>query len=515
MARRYINTAKFNPYSFSEMWEPAKYATDVHKEQLAAFSELGAKSAMLGDLIDKDKDPEDYAAWVNYTNNLRAGVNDLMSSGLSTNTLNRLQGSTIDYYKNIKPIEVSLENKQKFAESLQKVALTKPNSVFVKDVNDYNLRDYRSGVPMVEFLDLDAIKTEAAQLAQVSANDLVRMLPPEQYSKYLNIIKTKYGYTSQEVRDQLVDPESNLSALKQMLLESNGAGRLLESGKQSGYDRLNRAIDEGLYTGAVGKTNIKLDDTDAKMNLQWTEFNERRANNAFNRALALQKYNDEKNAAATQAQMMMDSKRNALVPELRGEGKNQQLRYNWGTAEAGTQSKDWQNGILGMISATSTYSGRTGNAKGKDLKVFKDAKGNETKLKVNNKDKDQTFAIAFDGRTNGNPLNGCGYAVKWNGEQYWISPENLGLPRQMITEMEALFGKNTRVSRDMFKTDQEYSDYSQLKNLISKWQQNPDYVDSKTKENIQSLIDNYTIAVTQKLGGQMDKQNTNYQQKPE
>lgn len=511
MARRYINTAKFNPYSFSEMWEPAKYATDVHKEQLAAFSELGAKSAMLGDLIDKDRDPEDYAAWANYTNNLRAGVNDLMTSGLSTNTLNRLQGSTIDYYKNIKPIEVSIENKQKFAESLQKVALTKPNSVFVKDVNDYNLRDYRSGVPMVEFLDLDAIRTEAQQLAQVTANDLVRMLPPEQYTKYVQVFKSKTGFSPTEVNAQLVDPESNLYALKQMLLESNGAGRLLETGKQNGYDRLNRAIDEGLYMGAVGKTEIKLDNTDAQMKLQWAKFNEEQTNNAFNRF----KYYNEKKAAEVQAQMIMDSKRNALVPEFRGEGKNQQLRYNWGAAEAGTQSKDWQNGILGMVSATSTYSGRTGNAKGKDFKVFVDAKENETKLKVNNKDKDQTFAIAFDGRTNGNPLNGCGYAIKWNDEQYWITPENLGLPRNMITQMEALFGKNTRVSRDMFSTDEEYNSYSQLKNNISKWQQNPYYVDSKTRESIQALIDNYTIAVTQKLGAQMDKQNTNYQQKPE
>lgn len=499
MARRYINTSQFNPYIFPELWQPAEAATQAHMQQAATFAELGANAAMLGDFIDPERDPEEYRAWDEYTQNLRRGSEALMRNGLSGTTFNSLWQSSVDYGAKIKPIETAVGNKQKFAQMLNQTALQHPNTLFIKDPNDYALRDYKAGIPQPEIIDIDAVQKEAELLGKIYANDKVRYMQPQQYDRYRQMIIQKYGDSFDEAMQNISDSNQRLYQIKQMLMEAIGANRLLDNGKQRGYNRLDRAVDEALIAGAVGQTKADLDTTKAQMDLQWAKFNWDKQMDVARMTAASQ--------SAKQAEEEEQSKWLNSLSWHRASGSNSARVYGWATAAAGRQAREWQSIVYGNATAD-----------GSKFKV-KNMKGKEVTISQPDGSVDgDRFAITFEGPRNEKEFNLDStpyYLMQWNGETYRVSPDALGLPQNMVEEINYIFGSPskavrpdlegarslvTEYRRDPYNFAKDQTRYIQDP-TTGMWMVNP-YNDGRgvTKnEQLESIINGYTIAVEKSL----------------
>lgn len=475
MARRYINTSQFNPYTFQEMWQPAEAATNAHMQQATAFSQLGAQAAFLGDFIDPQKDPEEYAAWREYSSNLKSGAESLMHNGLTTSTYNTLWRSTVDYASKIKPIEFAVENKQKFAQMLNQTSLSHPNALFVKDQNDYTLKDYRSGVPQPELIDMDAVGNEAKTIAAAYANDKLRFENPQQYDRFRQIIRKKYGDTFDEAMANINDPEQRLYQIKQMVMESAGANRLLDNGKTGAYARLERTVDNSIITGAVGKTEANLDDTVFRHNLELAKF-------------AYQRQRDKQ--AAQDAIIAEDTRlRNNLVWEY-APGNRSRRQYGWAAMSHGKDAEKYQDLFLARLAG----------------RKVTDLKGNTVNLAKKagkSSEKNSEFGITFEGIRNSGEYNqprSPYYLVKWNGETYRVTANDLGLDGNTSRIIKYTFG-NTVPQRSSFASDDEYNTVMSNRRIVDEYRKNPAYFskDPQSSAYLDALIESFTLYAQKNL----------------
>ena len=486
MARRYINTSQFNPYTFQELWQPAEAATQAHIQQATAYSQLGAQAAMLGDFIDPERDPEEYAAWNEFTTNLRKGSDNLMRNGLTSNTYNTLWRSTVDYAGKIKPIELAVENKQKFAQMINQTSLQHPNALFVKDVNDYSLKDYKQGIPQPELIDMDAAQKEAATIAAVYANDKIRFEQPQQFDRFRQIITQKYGDSFDEAMMNMQDPNERLYQIKQMVMASYGADRLLDNGKDGSYQRLDKAVDNGILMGAVGKRESKLDDSYFKDSMELARFNYQRARDA---------QADEAAAMAEQSAMI-----NSLVWET-APGAGADRRLGWGASSSGNQAKAYQEMVRGRLVNAAHYD------KGDLPKKFKvyDMKGNEVKakdLKISKDARDCDFGITFEGfRKKGmNHFDSSpNFLMKWNGKMYRVSADALGLDNNAIEDIEYIFGNSVPNPNNM-STD-AYIRRDAGRKAVQTFRNNPMAAmnDAALNNEIQGYLTDFTISAQKAL----------------
>lgn len=507
MARRYINTSQFNPYTFQELWQPAEAATQAHVQQATAYSQLGAQAAMLGEFIDPQRDPEEYAAWNEFTTNLRNGSDSLMRNGLTSNTYNTLWRSTVDYAGKIKPIELAVENKQKFAQMLNQTSLQHPSTLFIKDANDYSLKDYRQGIPQPELIDMDAVQKEAETIAAIYANDKIRFMDPVQYDRYHQIITEKYGDTFDEALNGINDPNSRLNVIKQLVLESNGANRLLENGKTGGYNRLDKAVDMGILAGAVGKR-------DAKLNTDNAEFRIKEAHLALSqRAQRLNELKMAQEMAAADPNNETLKIMNSLVDEP-GQGINSRRVTRWYTAGNSSDAKDMQQTLLNRMTAASRFKNGDVN---KGIKVL-DAKGKEQTLKIDDKEKNPHFAIAFEGCGPGekNRKSSTYYKLKWNNKTYYVTPDQLAVDNHTKEAINYIFGSAIPpaiTSTTSPERQQEISDLWNQKRLVERWRKDPMMLSPDELETVQYAIDQLTTKIGTAMYEAAKAETTSYRQK--
>lgn len=477
MARRYTNTSQFNPYTFQELWQPAQAATQAHIQQATAYADLASKAAVLGDFINPEQDPEEYAAWNAYTQNLQQGSEGLMQNGLSTDTFNKLWQSSVAYARDIKPIETAVENKQKFAQMLSQTSLQHPEMLFVKGVEDYRLGEYRNGVPQIESIDMNAVQKEAATIAAVYANDKVRFGNPQQFDRFRQIITEKYGDTFEEALANMNDPNQILYAIKQRVMDSCGAERLLDNGKTGAYARLENAVDNGLLMGAVGKTTKQLDDTYFKDSLSAARF----------------AYERQKDAVAMVAQE--SAMLNSMVWES-APGTNSRRRYGWIASSHGKEAQTYQDAIYGRLMTAKNY--KNNGEVGKKFKVY-DMSGKEVsikELKPSDKARVSDFAITFEGIKNNGEYNlerSPYFLMKWNGKMYRVSADALGLDNANIENIEYIFGNTTPPVND-----ERYAS----RMLVDSYRRNPNKFTSENEvlsQQLQGFINDITISAAKSL----------------
>lgn len=275
MARRYINTSKFNPYTFEEMYNPALTATQLHMQQAQNMAQLQTMAAGLGSYIDPQVDPEAYAAWDSYMKAAKGMSDNLIENGLSTKSFNDTINLTSQYAQKIKPIENAVETKQKYYTLFAETKSKNPDMAFVRTPNDIPLSEYMRGMPAIEGVSGNAIQNQVSLLASHIYGGNTSAISRDAYDKYYDIVTTQLGYTPDQLAAQLADPNSGINFIMKTVMDMNNVSSLSEADQQ----RMAEYAYMGAINGAVGSTKKEMKESnyfkqDAS-NRAWAALNHR------------------------------------------------------------------------------------------------------------------------------------------------------------------------------------------------------------------------------------------------
>lgn len=473
MARRYINTAQFNPYSFQEMWEPALAATQAHQQQMGAMAELNAKSNLIGQYINPEKDPEEYAAWQQYNSNIQQASQDLMTRGLSTAVFNNVYGLTSDYQSNIKPIEISVENQQKFANLQMEAKMKNPKLFFALNASDYALKDFKHGLPQMAMVDGEDAQKQAAAMATAYANGHMEMLSPQAYSKFKMLVETavtdghgnRLSFEDAFAQLRNSNPNSVMGLMKQAIMETCGGNSLRDNGKLDDYAKLGSLIDNALISGIMVKPDLKLEDngyeTQQRLNIAWAGHALEREKFEYSKAkdlLALEQASQQNmNTLSWRQSYSSNGTRNGQIPYF---------------APSGDSAKAYANAVLNrMQGAASSGKGK----KGKYEINFTDKNGKHLEISKDFGNKVNSFTIAFPGQIDGRASNKFEFRI--DGKTYYCEPEDLGLSHSVVETMNA-WNKDP---------------------LVQKWLTTPSYLSSEEAKTISNTQAKYVTLIMREL----------------
>lgn len=250
MARRYISTTQFNPYTFEEMWKPAAEATQMHMQQAQALAQLNAQAATIGAYINPEKDGKMYQAWNNYMNSIKQSSDALFTQGFSSSRFNDAMNLTVDYAQNIKPIENAINTKQNYAAMWADVKSKNPDLAMLGTPDDISLEEYMKGMPAVEYVSGNTVQDQVALLANAVYGKNVGRPELEAYNKFYDVLTQQEGLNADQIQALLQNKESGLNAIINYVLKSN---RYNDISNEADKERILDRAKMGAYQGASGR----------------------------------------------------------------------------------------------------------------------------------------------------------------------------------------------------------------------------------------------------------------------
>lgn len=127
MARTSITTARYNPFTMEELYSPVLRATEKHLEQQEKYDELANQAMIWQYRLNKENDPESYALYEQFNNQMNTMVDDLNTNGI-------LSPSARDNFSSLRrnnPLPLLEENYKRLNE-LNDMRANNPDAVWIE-----------------------------------------------------------------------------------------------------------------------------------------------------------------------------------------------------------------------------------------------------------------------------------------------------------------------------------------------------------------------------------------------
>lgn len=287
MARHYISTAKFNPYSYQELAAPIARATAILSQQAANIDSLEYQNAAIANYLDPELDKREYDLYRQNEARLRQAANNLSARGLDSNTYNTMRDLNTAYVRDIKPIQNAIASRISYNAKISEILMTHPDYAIRGDFHR-PLSEFYNGIPQAQFVSGNAIKQDVSEMAKYLAAAKDVNMTKEKWSAYRELVREQHGYSlpELEVAKQEGSYERNLMndiLKKHGVLDDNGNALLNPQDTQ-------RMIQYGLEG-----LNALLGSQDAKI---VANDRDKIEDNAYRWAV----HNDQKTAAIAKAQ---------------------------------------------------------------------------------------------------------------------------------------------------------------------------------------------------------------------
>ena len=349
MANYWItNNAKFRPFSYDEMIKPVERMYTEHSKIEEGLSELQAKAGIWEGLANQQSDPETYAQYKRYADELRLAANDLAVNGLNATSRQNLFNMKARYANEIVPIEQAYTRREKLAEEQRKLnAQSGFNTRFDNDFSTISL-DKLMANPQLSYTGIngDEVVKRTSSMASSIAKAISRMpefvtSPNAEVNKQYFMQKLQQGATIEEVLAEITGKEGapeELASIRRTIKSQ------LADNPAYDEDWVNSLINQGMYS-AIGNASYDLvPDKSYASPLQWANYNlDKRRVDMQGEELQLQKdkfefektkYNNPSGYEGTDA--VVSPTGEVLIPEKTASGKSTG-RY------LGTKSKKYYN----------------------------------------------------------------------------------------------------------------------------------------------------------------------------
>lgn len=255
----FVSGAKFRPFSYSEMLVPLQQATTAQMQLEDAYGELGTKADVFDRMANEQTDPQAYAMYKQYSNDLAAQAESLAKQGLTPASRQGLIDMKRRYSSEIVPIEQAYKRRQELVDEQRKLQAQDSTLLFDRPASTLSLDELISNPALSPQSYSGALLSKQVGTAAQNLAKEVRENP----RKWRTILGNQYyetimqkGFRPEEIM-QAVQNNPEASPILQGIVE-DAVG---SSGIKNWNDEniLNRAYDyarQGLWN-AVGETQYQ------------------------------------------------------------------------------------------------------------------------------------------------------------------------------------------------------------------------------------------------------------------
>lgn len=254
--------SRFRPFSYSELVQPLLQATQEQNALEEAYDELSQKASVWEGMANEQSDPRAYKLYKSYADDLKMQAGKLASSGLNTTSRRDLSRMKTRYMKDIHPIEIAYNKREKLAEEQRKLMQQDPDRFFERYASKMSLDDFLKN-PTIDYgrsysgaqLEQDVSKIASnLKTALLSGNvgKLKKLGLPFQYEQLV-----QYGYTPQQIEQAILNPQDGDPILTSIVDQAINASGIKDwMSNEEINKRVRPYANKGLYS-AIGKTESK------------------------------------------------------------------------------------------------------------------------------------------------------------------------------------------------------------------------------------------------------------------
>lgn len=255
----FVSGAKFRPFSYSEMLAPLQQATTAQMQIEDAYGELGTKADVFERMANEQTDPQAYAIYKQYSNDLAAQAESLAKQGLTPASRQGLIDMKRRYSSEIVPIEQAYKRRQELIDEQRKLQAQDSTLLFDRPASTLSLDELIANPALSPQSYSGALLSKQVGTAAQNLAKEVRENP----RKWRTILGNQYyetimqkGFRPDEIM-QAVQNNPEASPILQGIVED----AIGSSGIRNWNDEniLNRAYDyarQGLWN-AVGETQYQ------------------------------------------------------------------------------------------------------------------------------------------------------------------------------------------------------------------------------------------------------------------
>lgn len=255
----FVSGAKFRPFSYQEMLQPLQAYTQEYNTIQEGMGELGTKADVFDRMANEQTDPQAYAMYKQYSNDLAQQAESLAKQGLTPASRQGLIDMKRRYSSEIVPIEQAYKRRQELVDEQRKLQAQDSTLLFDRPASTLSLDELISNPALSPQSYSGALLSKQVGTAAQNLAKEVRENP----RKWRTILGNQYyetimqkGFRPEEIM-QAVQNNPEASPILQGIVE-DAVG---SSGIKNWNDEniLNRAYDyarQGLWN-AVGETQYQ------------------------------------------------------------------------------------------------------------------------------------------------------------------------------------------------------------------------------------------------------------------
>lgn len=255
----FVSGAKFRPFSYQEMLQPLQAYTQEYNTIQEGMGELGAKAGIFERMANEQTDPQAYAIYKQYSNDLAKQAESLAKQGLTPASRQGLIDMKRRYSSEIVPIEQAYKRRQELIDEQRKLQAQDSTLLFDRPASTLSLDELIANPALSPQSYSGALLSKQVGTAAQNLAKEVRENP----RKWRTILGNQYyetimqkGFRPEEIM-QAVQNNLEASPILQGIVED----AIGSSGIRNWNDEniLNRAYDyarQGLWN-AVGETQYQ------------------------------------------------------------------------------------------------------------------------------------------------------------------------------------------------------------------------------------------------------------------
>ena len=242
-----IVDSTFNPFSYKDLMQPVYDYKQAYEETEAAYADLVTQTEAWKDIANREKSPEAYAMYKNYSDQLNAIVDDF-SQGMNPRNRGQLLGMKRRYASEITPIARASEAMQA-ANALRDQA--GPDAIF--EVGRYDSIDnfLHGKTANNKYESRKDIAARTAALSQAVAQSILEdpIIRQSMSPQFLEVIQKRGLGSIDELQAAIAGnpvAANRFAQIRNQMIDQVGG---LERFDTQGRAAIESAINEGLYAG--------------------------------------------------------------------------------------------------------------------------------------------------------------------------------------------------------------------------------------------------------------------------
>lgn len=255
----FVSNAKFRPFSYQEMLQPLQAYTQEYNTIQEGMGELGTKADVFERMANEQTDPQAYAIYKQYSNDLAAQAESLAKQGLTPASRQGLIDMKRRYSSEIVPIEQAYKRRQELVDEQRKLQAQDSTLLFDRPASTLSLDELIANPALSPQSYSGALLSKQVGTAAQNLAKNVR----EDKRKWEDILGKQYyetimqrGFKPDEILQAVQNNPKASPILQGIVEDAIGSSGIRNWGDENILNRAYEYARQGLWN-AVGETQYQ------------------------------------------------------------------------------------------------------------------------------------------------------------------------------------------------------------------------------------------------------------------